>query len=775
MENGKDQKIPCEMKTDLNLLLECLKYQMEHPTTQKEALVTIYSACQQNSDASDYFREIGGLMFVYNLAKSSVHSMVKEAAFFTLGGLAENNVFCQQTLCTSGSFEDLYRHLTNNDSSVNLKRMSVYFLIALVSNNRRGQMCARESGCLNALLQLFRTSLSVCDVKLLDQKINEYHLWSSTCSALCASVNNPQNEENQKFCSLVFPHAKDWLQSSIKPEIVRPVCSFIGLTVANNSRMQQFFVSVGGLAVLDELLVKLRHNSLASTKLAVVVTKTIDACIADNSAVGINLPRYNIVPNLLTLLSYKHLDPGEKNSIILTLGHCTDGCEENQFALVKNNGLPLMIQALTESQDEELNKAATFVLQNCKQITEKLSLKLGKHSLKLDDAEQLKVDWQNREMILEDYWDKAKEILRRIEGLENDQQQKKVRRQILIDDIPKEVILQTTPMHLKENESKPNSSDITHTEVNQQLLDSMSAKPIATKFAKDYSKNEFLKPVNRNPTDASVSRNELNLHAADKMRTPNMTHQHKHITDKNTVGESSKSEVQLSELLCKQTDIAGKRRTQLVQNTDPLCSRITSRRINCNLSASKIAEFQCTGCITVGIPLNSRNFSKILRSCQYLCEQHKVTLETELKYKKKIKRSIISSKNTSTDCYDLQTKQDAYSKKQIIQQKHRLRDQDLNEDHTFSFKDGETSIHLPDIPAAAVEKSKRRTRKNFTSEEIRFLLDGVKKMGHHWNLILWTYPFQKGRTNVDLAKKYCHLQVIFQINFVLVFYTFGIG
>lgn len=28
-----------------------------------------------------------------------------------------------------------------------------------------------------------------------------------------------------------------------------------------------------------------------------------------------------------------------------------------------------MIQALTESQDEELNKAATFVLQNCKQIS----------------------------------------------------------------------------------------------------------------------------------------------------------------------------------------------------------------------------------------------------------------------------------------------------------------------------------------------------------------------------------------------------------------------
>lgn len=43
--------------------------------------------------------------------------------------------------------------------------------------------------------------------------------------------------------------------------------------------------------------------------------------------------------------------------------------EENQYTLVKNNGLPLMIQALTEMQDDELNKAATFVLQNCIQMS----------------------------------------------------------------------------------------------------------------------------------------------------------------------------------------------------------------------------------------------------------------------------------------------------------------------------------------------------------------------------------------------------------------------
>ncbi|KAL8194816.1 UNVERIFIED_CONTAM: hypothetical protein K2H54_036585 [Gekko kuhli] len=223
-------------------------------------------------------------------------------------------------------------------------------------------------------------------MNLSDNGINQsYQLWSSVCSALSACVNNPQN-----------------------------------------ARLQQFFVSIGGLTVLDGLLAKLIYNSSgnsSSTKLAVVVTKTLDACIADNYAVGAAVARYNIVPNLLTLLSYNMMNSGEKFSIILTLGHCTDGCEENQYVLVKNNGLPLMIQALTESQDEELNKAATFVLQNCKRITEKLSVKLSEDSSNTDAAGHLEEDLQHREGIIEDYRVKAKQILDRIEQLENEHQE----------------------------------------------------------------------------------------------------------------------------------------------------------------------------------------------------------------------------------------------------------------------------------------------------------------------------------------------------------------
>ncbi|XP_025024992.1 telomere repeats-binding bouquet formation protein 1 [Python bivittatus] len=731
MENGKDKKIRCDMKTDLNLLLECLKYQMDHPASQKEALVTIYSVCQQNSAACDYFREIGGLMFVCNLVKSQVQSLVKEAALFTLGGLAENNVFCQQMLCTAELFEDLRMFLTNKDSSMNLKRMSVYVLLVLVSNNNSGQTYVRESGCLDILLQLFRAIPSESHMNLLDHKIDQYHLWSSVCSTLCACVNNPQNEENQKACSLVFPHAKDWLQRCMKPEIVRPICSFIGLTVVNNSRMQNFFISIGGLAVLDELLVKLIHGSSGNNinlKLAVVVTKTLDACIADNSAVGIHLPRYNIVPNLLKLLSYNILDSGEQFSIILTLGHCTEVCEENQYTLVKNNGLPLMIQALTETQDEELNKAATFVLQNCKQITEKLSVKTSQDSFQVDEGRNLEVDLQHKEKILEDYWNEAKEILYRIKGLENEHQEEDVRREILSDDdIPQKKFLQAMTKHLQTDSSKqPSDNGKIYSEVKHPLQNFISNVQNTSKFENSSSSIEQLKSANRNSTDALLTQNDNNLRATEKMTTSSINEAY--ITNKSSFHDFRKSDAQASEYFFKKPDFVIKSPTQKIQST---------------------------GCRTGGLSLNSRNFSKTLQSCQYLCEQHKIILESEMQYKRKLKRSIISNKNTST--YNNGNLQwDAYSKNQAMKQNYNLQDQDLSENHPF--EDENTDTHRSNRPATTFKKKRRRIRKDFTSEEIKYLLEGVRKMGHHWNSILWAYPFQQGRTNVDLAKKYCKLQ-----------------
>ncbi|KFQ29012.1 Coiled-coil domain-containing protein 79, partial [Merops nubicus] len=380
MENQKVQKNQCDMKTDLNLLLECLKYQMDCPVSQKEALITIYSICQQNSEASEYFREIGGLMFINDLAKSSVHCIVKEAALFTLGMIIESNVYCQQTLCTSALFEDLILFLINKDTGVNLKRMSVYVILVLVSNNRSGQAHVRDTGCIGLLLQLFRTALSTSEMDLSDENTNEsYQLWSSVCSTLCACVNNPQNEDNQNICCSVFPYAKEWLESHTEPEIVRPICAFVGLTVANNSSVQKYFVSVGGLDTLAQVLLKLMHGSCmsySSTKLAVVVTKTLDACIANDSAMSVVLTKYHTVSELLKLLSNDTLDTGEKISIILAIGHCTEVCAEQ------------------------------------------LSLKTHDNSLNMSNAEEL--DVQVRKRSLQEYWKKAKEILHRISLIEKE-------------------------------------------------------------------------------------------------------------------------------------------------------------------------------------------------------------------------------------------------------------------------------------------------------------------------------------------------------------------
>ncbi|XP_070809221.1 telomere repeats-binding bouquet formation protein 1 [Pituophis catenifer annectens] len=784
MENGKEQKINCDMKTDLNLLLECLKYQMDHPASQKQALVTIYSVCQQNSAACDYFREIGGLMFVWNLAKSHVHSLVQEAALFTLGGLAENNVFCQQMLCTAELFKDLRTFLTNKDSRMNLKRMSVYVLLVLVSNNNSGQTHVRESGCLDILLQLFRVIPSESQMNLFDHKIDQYHLWSSVCSNLCVCVNNPQNEENQKACSLVFPYAKDWLQSSMKAEIIRPICSFIGLTVANNSRTQIFFISIGGLAVLDELLLKLIHGSLGNNtniKLAVVVTKTLDACIANNAAVGIHLPKYNIVPNLLKLLSYNILDSGERFSIILTLGHCTEVCEENQYALVKNNGLPLMIQALTETQDDELNKAATFVLQNCKQMTEKLSGKMNQHSFQEDERRILEVDWQNKERILEDYWNEAKQILYRIKGLETEQEES-IRREILIDeDTPQETFLQAMTQHRRTNSSKQLSENSKiYSEMKCPLQNTISKVQNTSKFEKISSSREQLKSAIRNSTDASLAQNDHNnlLYAAEKTTAPIINEAY--ITNKNSFCDFRKGDAQASEFIFKKPDFVIKSPMQKIPRSELQYKRNPNRGMDHILTVPlKIRELRCSGCRIGRLSLNSRNFSKTLQSCQYLCEQHKIILESEMEYKRKLRRSIMANKNTSayngnhndqrfsckrssTTTKELANFQcDAHSKNQTMKQNYSFQDQDLSENHPFEEENTEyCSIQNTETPSnmSTTTLKKRRIRKDFTSEEISYLLEGVRKMGHHWNSILWAYPFQKGRTNVDLAKKYCKLQ-----------------
>ncbi|NXA35061.1 TERB1 protein, partial [Eudromia elegans] len=628
MENQKVQKTQCDVKTDLNLLLECLKYQMDCPMSQKEALITIYSICQQNSEASEYLREIGGLMFINDLAKSSIHCIVKEAALFTLGNIIESNVYCQQTLCTPALFEDLISFLMNKDSGVNLKRMSVYVILVLVSNNKNGQTYVRETGCIGLLLQLFRTALSISEINLSDENINQcYQLWSSVCSTLCACVNNPQNEDNQKICCSIFSYAKEWLESCIEPEIVRPICSFVGLTVANNSYVQKYFASVRGLDTLAKVLTRLLHDSCeshSSTKLAVVVTKTLDACIANDSNMGVVLAKYHTVSELLKLLPNDTLDTGEKISVILTIGHCTEVCEENQYELLKNNGLPLMIQVLTESQDEELNKAATFVLQNCKQMTEQLSLKINENSLNVNSAEELKADTQRREKTLQDYWKKAKEILHRINSIEKEQDdEERVQRKIFVGR-SSEVSTETSKYHAMNTNDAPNQMGRIYGVHDPQLICKSNDWIFFSSANSLPLRSEILKTVNSVNTSAGHGKQD-NVPCSAELQADSVLQSHS-INKKTTCGKKQLHFFFFFLLL------------NLDQHSSYAEITKEKKGILSTSSSPRTADLRCLGCTAQGQSFNSKTFSKMLQTCPYLCDCHKVILEAEKRYKKELRK-----------------------------------------------------------------------------------------------------------------------------------------
>ncbi|KAM4734926.1 telomere repeats-binding bouquet formation protein 1 isoform 4-T4 [Anableps anableps] len=442
-------------KTDLSLLLECVKFQMKCPDLQKQALLTIHSICDKREDNVDLLRELGGVAFLYNLSKSSiVHSDVKETSLFTLGTLAEANahfssetvqssshhksinqvyskiiksyrpqkvfkVYCKNSLCRKEIFTDIARHL-EEDSPLNKKRVSVYLLFVLVAHNKLGQTLAQTTGCLEILMDLFRTTFPFSTVDNLKTVSQTYQLWTSVSSALCGSVNNPQNEEGQRICAAAFPIVKTWLQQISVPstETFQPICSFIAMTVSNSSYVQESFAACGGLESLTLALLRVvsaADTSLLSCQLSVVIVKTLSACITDNSTLASGLAQYGLVYHLFFLLTSSHLDPDDRLSVLLTIGECTEASEEHQSQLVDCGGLPLMITFLTEDSSEEVRKAATFILQTCKKAT----LSLGVQGLV-----EKQVETEERPINIEEFKSSAREMLRRIELLEKTQLKK---------------------------------------------------------------------------------------------------------------------------------------------------------------------------------------------------------------------------------------------------------------------------------------------------------------------------------------------------------------
>ncbi|XP_075694738.1 telomere repeats-binding bouquet formation protein 1 isoform X2 [Rhinoderma darwinii] len=835
-----------EMKTDLNLLLECLKFQMDNPDSQKETLVAVRAICQDNSDACDYFREIGGLIFLNNLSKSSTHSILKEASLYTLAVLAESNVYCQQTLCTSAVFEDVHAVLSDERSSINLKRMCVFIFIVLVSNNKTGQSLAKDTGCIDILLPLFSKMLT-CHMVLASGNTNpQYQLWSSVCSALCACVNNPQNKENQKLCSSAFPQAIEWLQEFLQHEIARPICSLIGLTVANSRFAQDYFTSIGGLDILSDVLSHLVNGLQVKSldfRLAIVVTKTLDSCIAENSKSVHQVSKHNIISNLMILLSCGALEVEDKFSIVLTIGHLTEDCEANQYELLKSNGLPLMIQVLAESQDDELHKAATFVLQNCRCITETLSLNLNKHIPSVNLGSPASHSNQ-RDKCLDEYWGKAEEIFHKIQNLQQqydenmDNIEGNDRRENVASSSGKAVAsfpqfpsflnhpkyrddhhipagVQGELLHQNQNilqDNSPAATQCFHEGVglsrDRTSLDKVRRQIISetTKLQKSAATSRQLSKTcsdgcvaqetcadlqSRDPSGRpDSSRNNITSRDAVTQTLGNHVMENLHNDLPPPHRELSGAAEQSSPQACAVRDLrinTSKHPTSVRKenNLDPMmiCADIIDKEI------SSVTR-RCSGCLVTGHVMNSRNCSKILIGCPHLCDRHRVILQAEERYRTEYKKVLYGTggdtaqKNTlltplrgGGGDFHHKTRSNRFLLTPIrkanqkssqcektacsLQGLESKCDRDSpanrpgiihNQPRTMEVQD----MHPPRSPDQS--QPQNATRKDFTQREIANLLDGVEKFGRHWNAILWSYPFQKGRRNVDLAKKYKQLQ-----------------
>ncbi|XP_071357318.1 telomere repeats-binding bouquet formation protein 1 isoform X2 [Trachinotus anak] len=795
------------IKTDLSLLLECLKFQMKCPDLQKQALLTIHSVCEKREDNVDLLREMGGVAFVYNLSKSSiVHSDVKEAALFTLGTLVEANVYCKNSLCRKETFADLAGWLMKDDIPLTQKRVSIYLLSALVANNKLGQTLAQTTGCLDILLVLFRTTfpLPTDATSIVANATHTYQLWTSVSSALCGCVNNPQNEDSQRICVAVFPIIKIWLQQIAlqHTEIFQSICSFIAMTVSNNARVQESFSASGGLETLTLSLVRLTSVadvSLLSCQLSVTICKTLSACITDNSALASGLAKYGIVSHLLSLLASPNLDPEDKLSVLLTLGHCTEASEEHQTQLVQCGGLPFIITLLTEDTSEEVRKGATFILQTCKQAT----MSLGVPDLIARHGED-----ENMEALtnMGSFRSSARELLRRIDLLEKKQEAEDDQKDKDLATSAKRFVLPSLSPALPLSLQHKDSITTDPTTYRQTSIHKHIEEECDTSIKLKTVRNMIMKK-----NDSQMKSMTSNLSTQeDKAKTSG-----KH--ERCSVFKSSGPVISFQVRSLEGGREPHRAHSQLfklpapVRHSSPKESKCTDEEEVQDQEMSKVgkitaeehplAHSRCLGCVLPFEKVTSRTFASLQSSCSHSCEMHKALQAATEQFRTRhcsllLRREyqdntmeLTSQKSERVSSTESQRTKEYWSVKQIcltpIRKGEGKRESSLPAHrwkkhngialtplHRGAKKETFTSYNkteriggnksgprVPDdeLRTSTDHCSTRRKRNDFSLEEVSYLLSGVKRFGFSWNSILWSYPFQPGRTNVDLAKKYRQL------------------
>ncbi|XP_026167419.1 telomere repeats-binding bouquet formation protein 1 isoform X2 [Mastacembelus armatus] len=744
----------------------------------------------------------------------------------SFGALTSYSMYCKNSLCRKETFVDLAGWLMKEDIPLTQKRVSVYLLSVLVANNKLGQTLAQTTGCLDILLDLYRTTfpLSTDATLKLANATQTHRLWTSVSSALCGCVNNPQNVEGQCICVAAFPMIKIWLQQIGLPstEIFKPICSFIAMSVANNSCVQESFSALGGLETLTLVLVRLVsavNTSIWSCQLCVTISKTLSACITDNSVLASSLAQYAIVSHLSSLLTSPNLDPEDRLSVLLTLGHCTEASGEHQSQLVQCGGLPLIITFLTEDTSEEVRKAATFILQNCKQAT----MSLGVPVLMARNGES-----ENAEPLrnIEGFTNAARKLLHRIDRLEKRQE---------ADD----KLEDTDPPTSNEGLEQPSLASAFF------LALQGSIKTIPTELRQTHTA-EYVEAGG----DNSMIRTMITKGNCTELKKIN--------SSVSTLDENTKTSGQdMWCSVCRGTGVLSSHAQSLEGRREPQTDRQlfkppapvmhnVPKEIKCtteedsqdcdmNVMEKIPAEDQslsrgrCAGCVLPFEEMTSRTFACLQTSCLHSCDMHKVLQEAterfrthhgNLLFRRECQSNTVKLAAHNSDrgaaaqsqrshclselCLTPINKEEGKVKSSLPEHhwnKHngitltpmhkRDKKQPFTTNNKTSF--GLTPLKRQPLPAVTerrgenksghrvddkpktsthccstccsqiperlncTEEVQRRRRKDFSHEEVHYLLRGVKTFGFSWNSILWSYPFQPGRTNVDLAKKYRRL------------------
>ncbi|XP_059163997.1 telomere repeats-binding bouquet formation protein 1-like [Physella acuta] len=346
-----------ETQTDILTLLENVKCQGCNPSILHQALNALATIFCTITDSQDYFRLVGGLDVLTDLLVQGHCPLIAvPGVLYCLACAVKQNVTSQNILLSNPVLKVLHCLLSESESDSKILQSASFLLACVVSGSGKGQSLAYETQCLQDLLNLLRNCV--------EERCNDDNKWSVFTKAIGVCVNNPQNDKYQQVCCSVLPHVLKFLCDDPEHESVRHILFLLGLVVANNASNQERIRKCGGVEILITFIKKQLYSSLAipDHKLLASGVAALDACLAENEKACKQAEKLGIIPVILDVLDKRDLDQNDTQVVVLTLAHILESTKESCSLVSEGRGYSLLVNILTETQDEELFKTIKYIL-----------------------------------------------------------------------------------------------------------------------------------------------------------------------------------------------------------------------------------------------------------------------------------------------------------------------------------------------------------------------------------------------------------------------------